>query len=568
MHHVCKPRLTCAKQCLNSLFTVFKAASAQPARPLSSALTLPHAGFVRLSGASHICMWAVNSGETLKGPATKHIDAGLVTRPKRTVAVGRVIEYSGRQSSNRSVSTSDDHSSLPVKGNTNSLPYSVSEVLSVRRKRYKSCAEQRDDLTVHHMATSDWVDHVLQAISLESMDRKDLSQAFQTITKLLSIAFSSTAPAHQVPTLRRSSEQLRTTLDPQLPDALAALIARAEQMAVSTAALNAPRLHAPIALKLIADVFQVAPQPLLLSMTSRHEVADALSSLLQQCSMSQSVLRNAKHASMVFSSLVVLRQRRVYEETVNKACYCVIGRVRTSVMSKYDLAAVEGFCWLIAQSRKGSGQPVPRTWWIAMRQLEGLASLGALPFRSVAHLVESIATVGRPPEVQVQMALLQAATRAASASQQGTASVAPSAVAKFLRAAVQLDLRMPAGLPKCLFLQALRRPRQCRLDTTMSLLASLHSLNIQLNDREVKLVNQQVLRYLEGATINETLKFLNTAQQIQMQLGDRFVTAVTKSIAAGLNRGEIEESTVKEAHEALGAVTRKSMDKVNQMLDF
>lgn len=88
----------------------------------------------------------------------------------------------------------------------------------------------------------------------------------------------------------------------------------------------------------------------------------------------------------------------------------------------------------------------------------------------------------------------------------------------------------------------------------MSLLASLRALDIQLNAHEIKLRNQQILRYLEGATITETLRFLHDARQIEMPLGDRFVAAVTKSIAAGLNRGDAEPQTVNEAHEALATV--------------
>lgn len=116
------------------------------------------------------------------------------------------------------------------------------------------------------------------------------------------------------------------------------------------------------------------------------------------------------------------------------------------------------------------------------------------------------------------------------------------------------SIRYNATCVQSLFFKALGQSQKCKLVHTMSMLASLQSLDIQPSVHESKLANQQILRHLDGATMVETLKFLHDARQIQMQLGDKFVSLATKSIASGLNRPDVKPEMVAEAYSALNTI--------------
>lgn len=301
--------------------------------------------------------------------------------------------------------------------------------------------------SMHHTTTVEWVDHILAPNTLETMNRSHLTQAFKTITQLLRIAFSTVPPAHQLPILRQRSDLLRATLDPQLPTAIAALIARASYMTAVRMLSDSPQLHAPIALKVTADALLVAPSPLQRSVMRRSEAFDALSSLLQRCSTSKRFLQNPKFASMIFASLVTLRMCHGCQELVNKACYAAVGRVRTKEVAMYDLAAVEGLCLLISHFRKEEDQSVPRAWRIAMKHIQVLAATGTLPFGSAAHIAGSIANMGKAPQASVQTVLLQSAVKAVTQQNQ---ELRPAWIAQFLSAATVLDLSVAPDIAKVL----------------------------------------------------------------------------------------------------------------------
>lgn len=300
-------------------------------------------------------------------------------------------------------------------------------------------------LCPHTMTTADWVSHILAPGLMETMDRRNLTQAFRTITHMLNVGFHPASPAHQVPIMRRRAEVLKCTLDPQLPLAIAMLIAKADGQANACTVPNR-KVHPPIALKLTADLLKASPQPLLQSVLAKQEVADALPSILQACCTYKPFLQNPKYASMIFHSLVTLRECGAFRVWVNKACYSTLGRIRLLQVAKYDLPALEGLCWLIVQFRKNQEQRLPRVWWIAMRQIEELASVDTLQFGHAARIAESIAAIGKAPKPAIESALRESATQAATPGIRQ--AVSPVAVSKYLDAAARLRLHIDVEVVK------------------------------------------------------------------------------------------------------------------------
>lgn len=297
--------------------------------------------------------------------------------------------------------------------------------------------ESRPGPMTRASTTVDWVAHVLAPGVLEGMDRRLMTQALQSITHMLSVAFHPASPKHQIPVMRRQSDVLKSTLDPQLPIAVAMLIAQADELAGHSASTPL-QLHPPIALKLVTDLLYAAPPSLLRSVIAKQQAARALSSLLHVCSTSKKVLRNSKCASMIFLSLVSLRHRNILHASVSKACHGILGRVRGTEVSNYDLPAIEGLCSLIVQFRKNPEQKLPRAWWAAMWKIEVVASEGTLPFSHAARIAECVAMVGKPPKPAIQAALMESAAYAArNASNQ---NMSPMSVSQFLDAAARLEI--------------------------------------------------------------------------------------------------------------------------------
>lgn len=87
------------------------------------------------------------------------------------------------------------------------------------------------------------------------------------------------------------------------------------------------------------------------------------------------------------------------------------------------------------------------------------------------------------------------------------------------------------------------------------MLVSLQHLDVQLNDKEMKLVNQQILRHLQGSTVVDTLDFLRFANQIDMPLGDKFLSLSAKNIALSSSKAGIDPGVVEEAYQALQIVS-------------
>lgn len=372
----------------------------------------------------------------LPSPAFEHVAGFMCIRAFSIQSNQRVLQFPG------------DYADQPGHRESISMPDAPARQSAVDGSMESGTTAPARDAARSSETTITWVAHVLAPHSLEKMDRRGLTNAFRSMTRMLAIAFHPSSPAHQESALHRHASKLKSTLDPRLPFAMSALIVRTAEMA---AARGAPqdRLGPAIALKLVADMFHVAPRPLLQSVIQEHEAIVAISTLLRTCSSSKRILGNAKYAGMVFSSLISFQScSGALRRLASKSCYEALGRIRANEVMNYDYAAVEGLCWMISKFRSSPDQTVPRAWWSAMRRLEALSMESTVPFKNAAHIAESIANVQKSCTEAVQSALLSSARHALAVSPREY--LLPSAVTKFLNAAARLEFKLDVSDTKVL----------------------------------------------------------------------------------------------------------------------